>query len=522
MVLSHSFNQPSLTHDGDPSHDFDRYFLTDTDVSIHAYQTAIADAQTVLMQAVARPNQPYSGASVAELIHSLRQVDLCPVIGKPLPAILKTVGEQVLQHSVRVSHPTCIGHLHCPPLIPALAAELLISATNQSLDSWDQSPAATVLEQQVVNWLCEQFGYDAQADGIFTSGGTQSNLMGLLLARDRYCQTRLNWSVQQQGLPPEAPRFRILCSAASHFTIRQSAFLLGLGEQAVVTVATDEQFRLCPKALNQTLADLQAQDLLPIALVATVGTTDFGSIDPLPALVQCARAHDLWLHVDAAYGGALILSDRHSAQVQGIEAADSITVDFHKLFYQPISCGAFLLKSRSHFDLMRHHAAYLNPAENETAGIPDLVTKSIQTTRRFDALKLWISLQHLGRQGFATMIDTTITLATQTAQHIANDPDLELINHPTINAVVFRYCPSRSLTTPRATTAQANQINHCIRQSLLQRGQAVLAQTQLGDRVCLKLTLLNPRTTFAHITQLLQSVKQLGHDLEKNHGTTSH
>ena len=519
MVLSNSLNTSSSGTYEFPTFRFDRHFLTDTNESIEAYQNAINLAQTALIQAFARSNQPYSGASAAELTERLNSVNLCPSIGLPLSDVLKGIGEQILHHSVQVNHPTCIAHLHCPPLIPALAAELLISATNQSMDSWDQSPAATVLEQQVVNWLCEQFDYDAQADGIFTSGGTQSNLMGLLLARDRYCQTRLNWSVQQQGLPPEAQRFRILCSEVSHFTIRQAAYLLGLGEQAVVTVATDEQFRLCPVALNQTVETLYAQDLLPIALVATVGTTDFGSIDPLPELAQCAHAHGLWLHVDAAYGGALILSDRHRSQLQGIEAADSITVDFHKLFYQPISCGAFLLKERSHFNVMKHHAAYLNPEENETEGIPDLVTKSIQTTRRFDALKLWVSLQHLGRQGFAAMIDTTIELAKQVAHLIASDPKLELINYPTINAVVFRYCPTYQSTTFIPATVQANQINRCIRQSLLYRGQAVLAQTQIGDRVYLKLTLLNPRTTLKHITDLLNAVKQLGHDLENKNGT---
>lgn len=521
MVLSDSLNGLSSEACSEKTTSFDRYFLTDADESIKAYEAAIAAAQIVLVQAFAQFNTPYSGASAADQKELLRQVDPCPLVGKPLSTILEAVGEQVLQHSVRVSHPTCIAHLHCPPLIPALAAEVLLSATNQSMDSWDQSPAATVLEQQLVDWLCKQFGYSAQSDGIFTSGGTQSNLMGMLLARDRYCQVFLNWSVQQQGLPPEAQRFRILCSEVSHFTIRQAAYLLGLGEQAVVAVATDKHFQMCPKALKQTLADLYAQDLLPIALVATAGTTDFGSIDPLADLVECARSHDLWLHVDAAYGGALILSDRHRHHLHGIEAADSITVDLHKLFYQPISCGAFLLKARSHFNLMRHHAAYLNPEENEAEGIPDLVTKSIQTTRRFDALKLWVSLQHLGRQGFAAMIDTTIELATQVAQHIASDPLLELVNQPMINAVVFRYGPSRSPATTDAATIQINYINRRIRQLLLQGGQAVLAQTQLDDQVYLKLTLLNPRTTLPHITTLLDTVKQIGHALEKDYGTDS-
>ena len=489
---------------------WENWFLGNSPASLANYSTAMATAVATLKQWFATQPQPYSGVSPSELTAKFTNLNICPEQGEELATILSQVGESVLQHSVVVTHPTCIAHLHCPPLVPALAAEVLISATNQSLDSWDQSPAATLLEQQLVNWLCSLYGYAADSDGIFTSGGTQSNFMGLLLARDRYARDRLNWVIQQQGLPPEASRFRILCSTASHFTVQQSAALLGLGSQAVVTVETNATYQLCPAAVERQLAELQQQNLLPIALVATAGTTDFGSIDPLPALAAVAEKYQLWLHVDAAYGGALILSDRHRQKLAGIAAADSLTVDFHKLFYQPISCGAFLLKNRANFDLIKLHADYLNPEANETEGILDLVTKSIQTTRRFDALKLFISLQVLGRQQLAEMIDTTIELAQATAALIDIDPALELANHPTINAVVFRYLP------PADAAARTNQINSQIRLSLIQAGVAIIAQTQKSDRTYLKFTLLNPQTTLADIQSLVNSIKQLGIELSQS------
>jgi len=489
------------------------YFLTNSAVSLAAYQEAIATAQEVLIKHFASQTQPYSGAKPEQLAATLADNKICSENSQNLRNILINIGENILKNSVVVSHPACIAHLHCPPLIPALAAEVLISATNQSLDSWDQSPAATVLEQQVVNWLCSLFGYQAGADGIFTSGGTQSNFMGLLLARDRYAWELLNWQVQQQGLPPASHRFRILCSTVSHFTIRQAAALLGLGEQAVIMVEADANYRLCPAAVQRQLAQLKQEELLPIAIVATVGTTDFGSIDPLPELAACAKQHGLWLHVDAAYGGALILSDRHRHKLTGIEEADSITVDFHKLFYQPISCGAFLLKDRSHFDLMKLHADYLNPKTNIEAGVPDLVTKSVQTTRRFDALKLFISLQALGRRQLADMIDITINLAEATAQLIDAEPFLELANYPTINAVVFRYYPPKALSV-QEPEIWANQINSQIRVTLLQTGEAVLAQTRIGKLIYLKFTLLNPSTTLADIATILNTVKRLGQELD--------
>ncbi|MBD1842673.1 aspartate aminotransferase family protein [Cyanobacteria bacterium FACHB-63] len=492
---------------------FDAYFLTNATKSLAAYHQAILTAQEVLLNYFANQTQAYSGASPEEIVSALETVDFVPTFGRDLSHVLNDVGRTIVKHSVNVSHSHCIAHLHCPPLIPALAAELLINAMNQSMDSWDQSPAATLLEQQMVNELCRLFGYSVVADGIFTSGGTQSNFMGLLLARDRYANQHLNWQIQQQGLPPEADRFRILCSDVSHFTIRQAAALLGLGEKSVIQVETDAEYRLCPVALEHQLKQLQAEKLLPIAVVATAGTTDFGSIDPLPELAACAKQYGLWFHVDAAFGGALALSDRYQHKLSGIELADSITVDFHKLFYQPISCGAFLLKDKFHFDFIKLHADYLNPETNADQGIPDLVTKSVQTTRRFDALKLFISLQTLGRQQFAEMIDTTLELAQATAQLIDADPELELANNPVINAVVFRYCPKNLLE--QKSEGWSNHINSKIRAVLLQSGEAVIAQTKIRDRVYLKFTLLNPRTTLADICQILDSIKQLGQTLER-------
>ena len=498
------------------SNRFEPFFVGNSAESLTAYSAAITAAIDSLVQYFASQNQPYSGVSPDELATGFRELDICPETGENLQTILLQVGETILQNSVNVSHPTCIAHLHCPPLIPALAAEVLLSATNQSMDSWDQSPAATLLEQKMVDWLCRLFGYDAAADGIFTSGGTQSNFMGLLLARDAFARDRLNWSIQKLGLPKEAKQFRILCSEVSHFTIRQAAALLGLGEQAIVTVETDTNYCVCPVALNSKLAELKQQNLLPIAIAATVGTTDFGSIDPLLELATCAKKHRLWLHVDAAYGGALILSERHRHKLAGIEAADSIAIDFHKLFYQPISCGAFLLKDRSYFDLIKLHVDYLNPEANQELGFIDLVTKSVQTTRRFDALKLFMSLQALGRQTFADMIDTTIELAGATANLIQADAALELANYPAINSLVFRYCPQR-ITLGVEPVTGANQINNQIRLSLLQQGEAVIGQTQIAKYIYLKFTLLNPRTTIAHIQALLNRIKQLGQEFEENY-----
>ncbi|OYD06472.1 pyridoxal phosphate-dependent decarboxylase family protein [Paludifilum halophilum] len=501
-----------------PSSVMDHLFLNETADSRSSYRRALNAAHNVILDQFARLPGAFSGREANWIASRIEHLDICPEAGTDIEAVLEQAGKTVVRHSVAVHHPACAAHLHCPPLIPSLAAEALISSMNQSMDSWDQSPAATLLEQRMIRWLCGLFRYGGQADGVFTSGGTQSNFMALLLARDHFSMTRLDWNVQKNGLPPQADRLRILCSEAAHFTIRQAAALLGLGQEAVVSVKTDANHRMSLKDLDRQLADMEGRGLIPFALVGTAGTTDFGSIDPLPELAARAGHRGLWFHVDAAYGGALALSDRYSHRLAGMDHADSIAVDFHKLFYQPISCGAFLTKESAPFDRIKLNADYLNPEEEESQDTPNLVDKSIQTTRRFDALKLFISLRTLGRNGFSRMIENTLETAREAARLMTEDPRLEVINpSPELNAVVFRYLP-RSAGEGVSDSEWQDQLNRRIRHSLLSEGKAVIAQTKVDGATCLKLTLLNPRTTPEDIQSILEEVKLAGFRLEKTKG----
>ncbi|CAF1593890.1 unnamed protein product [Didymodactylos carnosus] len=294
----------------------------------------------------------------------------------------------------------------------------------------------------------------------------------------------------------------------------QSASILGLGQNAVVHIETDEDFRIRVGALRETVNRLKNEGLLPICISATAGTTDFGSIDSLKELAELCEEHDIWLHVDAAYGGALILSDQHCSKLSGIERADSITVDFHKLLFQPISCSAFLLKEKSRFMLMNLNAEYLNPESNRKLGIIDLVYKSIQTTRRFDVLKPFLTLQMLGRKKMAEFIDYTIYLAEQTAIMIEDNPKFELAAKPNINTIVFRYVSGfRNEKIPKAEWE--NDINRSIKLELLLKGKAVVGQTVVNGTNYLKFTLMNPLATLEDMKKLLISIVSCGVEIEQ-------
>jgi L-2,4-diaminobutyrate decarboxylase len=359
----------------------------------------------------------------------------------------------------------------------------------------------------VVRMLRTEAALPNGADGVFTAGGSQSNYLALLLARDACIESRLGWNAKTRGLPQDAHRLRILCSEEAHFTVEKSAVQLGLGTDSVIRVGVDDGFRMRPDDLSRKLAKLQSQNLIPMAVVATAGTTDFGSIDPLPEIAELARAAGTWLHIDGAYGGALLFSGRHRGLLRGIELADSFSIDFHKLLWQPISCAALLLRDARQFRFLEMHSDYLNPESHQEQGIPDLVTKSVLTSRRFDTLKVWMTFQMLGREKLGAMIDRTVELAQYAAKTVREINNLELLHDPQLSCVVFRYLPCN-------VGANANALNTTIRRSLFDEGRAVIGHTRVHGKQCLKLTILNPCVTEQMISDLLNEIQRTGASAE--------
>ncbi|MGI8454377.1 pyridoxal phosphate-dependent decarboxylase family protein [Pectobacterium carotovorum] len=474
--------------------------------SIEAYQDAITQSSQAVMQWLQQPEM-YQGKTVAELRERIT-LDFNPQ-GLGNQAAIERAIEYFLKDSLSVHHPQCVAHLHCPSLVVSQAAEVLINATNQSMDSWDQSPSATIIEMKLIEWLRTQVGYQSGDAGVFTSGGTQSNLMGLMLARDAFF-ARQGHSIQQDGLVGNLKKIKVFCSENAHFSVQKNMALLGLGYQCVTLVKTDRFARMELNDLAEKVALAKANGEQILAIVATAGTTDAGAIDPLRAIATLAAEHQIWVHVDAAWGGALLLSEKYRDYLDGIELVDSITLDFHKQFFQTISCGAFLLKEARHYELMRYQAAYLNSEFDEAQGVPNLVSKSLQTTRRFDALKLWMGLEALGQQQYAAIIDHGVTLAQQVAQYVDEHASLELVMQPQLASVLFRFRPQQLATADDATIALLNQR---IGDALLESGRANVGVTEFNGVTCLKLTLLNPTVNLDDVKVLLDLVESTAQPL---------
>ena len=456
-----------------------------------------------------RTTKPFTGVGPAEMKARIGAVDL----DRPLPdtaSALEELESVYLRDAIYFHDAKYAAHLNCPVVIPALVGEAILSAVNSSMDTWDQSVGATMIERRLIDWTAERMQLGAAADGVFTSGGSQSNLQALLIARN-HAVARLRQQPGNVGLrlPALLEKLRIFTSADSHFSIQKSASMLGLGFDAVISVRCAADHRMDPAALAEAMAEAYDGGLVAMAVVATAGTTDFGAVDPLTELSALARAYAAWFHVDAAYGGGLMVSGRYRHLLDGTRLADSVTVDFHKTFFQPVSSSALLVRDRAMLRHVTYYADYLNPESAALADIPNQVDKSIQTTRRFDALKLWLTLRIMGADAIGALFDEAIDLAARVGLLLASDDDFELAAEPQLSTLVFRYRP-RPANTHRLPEDAADRLNQAIRAAVFASGQAVVAGTKVDGRHYLKFTLLNAEATLEDIGEIISLLRSTG------------
>ncbi|MBW4701025.1 aspartate aminotransferase family protein [Micromonospora sp. RL09-050-HVF-A] len=465
------------------------------------YRRAVAQGIERVAARVTEVDRPATGVTPDELAPRIAGIDLDRPLGDTTAA-LDELHDVYLRDAVYFHHPRYLAHLNCPVVIPALLGEAVLSAVNSSLDTWDQSAGGTLIERRLIDWTAERIGLGPAADGVFTSGGTQSNLHALLLAREEAYARIVGGGTDRPSRPEVLSRLRIITSTAGHFSVQKAAKLLGLGADAVLTVATDAGRRMRTDELAETLDRCRRDGQTVLAVVATAGTTDFGTIDPLDRIAEICTAAGVWLHVDAAYGCGLLVSPTRRHLLAGIERADSVTVDYHKSFFQPVSSSALLVRDRR---VLRHatwHADYLNPARMAERRIPNQVDKSLQTTRRFDALKLWLTLRIMGADAVGALFDEVVDLAAAAWRLLADDPRFEVVTRSQLSTVVFRYLP------PGAGRDVVDDANLYAREALAASGTALVAGTKVDGAHHLKITLLNPETTLDDIAHVLDLIAE--------------
>ncbi len=458
----------------------------------------------------------YSGASTSMLDRLFDEP--LPETGRDPARVLRECRNKVFRHSMHMSHPRIFGLFNPAPLPIAAFAELPVAFLNQSVDAWKAGPAATHLEVRLIRWMNDLIGFGLDAFGVFTSGGGVANTIALKLARDRVIGTR----ARRTGLPARlSGRLRVYASEQAHFSIARSLDLLGLGEEALVRVKVDARMKMRVDHLASAIARDRRRGLVPMAVVATAGTTNTGNLDPLRAAAGVARAHGLHFHVDAAYGGALLFSNRYAARLDGLNLADSVTVDPHKWLFQPFSLGGLFVRDGRRLNRsFRIEPGYLKKDLEAEADRLDFYHYSLEGSREFRGLKFWFSLKSLGRQGLGRLVDSTMDVARHLEEEVRGRDCFEAFSAPVECAsFCFRYLPRWARRGPagqRRSPGQLKRLNRVqirIQQEVERGGFAWFPTIAIGRTVYFRFGIFNYLTRNEDVNAVLAHIRRTASSL---------
>ena len=426
-----------------------------------------------------------------------------PRNAESLDSILEDFEAKIIPGITHWNHPAFFGYFATSSSVPGILAEMLVATLDVKAMLWRTSPAATELEQLVTDWLRQMLGLGDGWFGITTDTASISSMLALAAARE----ARPELEIRERGMAgrSDLPRLRVYASSHAHSSVDKAMLTLGLGLENLVKIETDSEFRMKPEHLSAMIGDDRSRGYLPLACVATVGTTSTSSIDPVPAIAgNCEREH-LWLHVDGAYGGMLAIVPEFRSVLAGVERADSFVVNPHKWLFTPFDCSAFYIKQpdvlKGAFSLV---PAYLSTLEHDEV-LVNYMDYGLQLGRRFRALKLWMVIRAFGTAGLANRLREHCTLAHRFAGWIESSEDWELMAPVPFSLVCFRYAP-RGMSD-----VELDRRNEAIMHAVNSGGDVFLSHTKLHDRFALRLAIGNIRTEERHVAlawQRLQAAAQ--------------
>lgn len=404
--------------------------------------------------------------------------------------------EAFLRDSIRLHHPRYMGHQVSAPLPMAALLDLAAALLNNSMAVYEMGPAGTAMEVNVVKWMGEKLGLGKNSGGIITSGGTLGTLTALLAAR----QAQAGFDVWNEGVG--ANNLAVIASEQCHYCASRAVKVMGLGSGGFIAASTDGQFRMTAGTLKDAFARAEAEGKKVFAVVASACSTSTGSFDPIDDIADVCRNKGVWLHVDGAHGAAAILSDKYRHLLKGVERADSVVWDAHKMSLMPSLVTAVIFKNNDDsYKAFAQQAPYLLD-KTAKAGRFNQAERSYECTKRSMSLKLYGSLKLLGTRVFSDHVDATFDLARSFSSMIRDSSDFELAVAPQANIVCFRHVPEGE--------SDPDALNAAIRRRLLEDGRFYIVQTQLPRGLYLRVTLMNPFTTTADLEELLEKIRNLG------------
>ena len=414
-------------------------------------------------------------------------------------ALMAEFRRRLAPYQYSASHPRSFSYFTPPALPLSIAGEVLAQWTNQGVDVWHAGPSAAFVEEEVVSWLVDLVGLGKDGFGVLTSGGVMANFMALALMRDRHLGKKRG-GARPRGSALEG--VRVYASDQAHFSIARALDLLGFPQETLSVLPSDAEFRLSGAACEAAIVRDRAAGLLPLGIAAVAGTTNTGSVDRLPELGALAAREGLWFHVDAAYGGAARLSLRDAPRVPGLEAADSVTIDPHKWFFQAYDIGGLVVKRRDDLPATFHHdPEYYRSSLPESQPL-NWYQYSFEGTRRFRALKLWLSWKHLGTAGLGRLVEANNDLAAYLVKRLEETPGFEIVpSRPDLSIVCFRYLAPGS----EEGEALDREQDH-LQRALEVSGEAWVSTTRLRGRTYLRAGVMNYFSTTSDVDCLVETL----------------
>jgi aromatic-L-amino-acid decarboxylase len=419
----------------------------------------------------------------------------------PAESILSELEQKLLPNCTHVGHPGYMGLITPSPSPIGIIADLICSALNQNLGAYTVGPAAVAMERRTVRWLTDLVGYGENAGGNLTSGGMMANFIGLKLARDSVSGDR----IQQEGVQQ---RWAVYTSEERHVSVDKAVDAVGLGREALRALPTDSAFRVRLDALEAAIAEDRKRGVRPMCIVGIFGTTNTGAIDPVRELRKIADREGMWLHADAAYGGGMLLSHAWPMGNQGLELADSVTIDPHKWFYAPLDAGAILVKDDRRLTAsFGIKPAYLTDEFDRANERYQYYVHGFEQSRRFRGLKVWMSFKRYGASQIGEWIDNNVRQAKHLYSLVAEHPDFEPACEPPLSAICIRF---RGADLDQA---QSRALHTEVAKRIEQSGKFWFSTTELKGKMYFRISPVNFRTRTEHMDQLLAFLERECHSV---------
>ena len=425
------------------------------------------------------------------------------LFGEPIPnhpqsldAIQKILEEKLVPYCTHVNHPGYMGLITPSPNPAGILGDLLASALNQNLGAYSISPSATAMELRVIRWLNDLVGYDDKAGGNLTSGGMTANFIGLKLARDFTTGDK----AQHEGLQG---KWAVYVSEERHVSVDKSADAVGIGRNNLRILPTNDNYEVTINALEEAIQKDKAEGIQPLCIIGLAGTTNLGAVDDLEALHKIAVREKCWYHIDAAYGGGMLLSQKNKDLLKGLRLADSVTIDPHKWFYAPLDVGAVLVKDHSRLTKsfgIQH--AYLTDQSGQKNVRYQFYVNGFEQSKRFRSLKVWMSFQHYGKDTIGEWVDNNVEQAKYLHGLATNSEDFESATMPKMSAICIRY-KAGGLTNENAT-----RLHHEVAARIEKEGNFWFATTMLKGKTWFRINPVNIYTTIQTMDALFKTLQQ--------------